>query len=181
MRAHTITITPLIISTSQRQVRSRCHRYRVSPARCQSTSTMLTHMLPQRAPRSRFMSSGLAPVAATCTTPTGVAALTLLAVARPARAAHAVVGHRSTFLAARPGATTARTCGWPVNGHVCSPHVTAAAGTAAVWPNGHHVAPVVAVNGDGTVTVHDSWGDHPVRMARLTFVRPSGGRYATAY
>lgn len=61
------------------------------------------------------------------------------------------------------------------------PHVTAAAGTAAVWPNGHHVAPVVAVNGDGTVTVHDSWGDHPVRMARLTFVRPSGGRYATAY
>ena len=61
------------------------------------------------------------------------------------------------------------------------PHTSPAAGTAAVWPNGHHVAPVVAVNGDGTVTVADSWGTHAVRMARLTFVRPNGGRYATAY
>ena len=55
------------------------------------------------------------------------------------------------------------------------PHVAAAAGTAAVWPNGHHVAPVVAVNGNGTVTVADSWGTHAVRMAGLTFVNPHGG------
>ena len=53
----------------------------------------------------------------------------------------------------------------------------AAAGTAAVWPNRHHVAPVIAVNGNGTVTVHDSWGDHAVRMAGLTFVNPRGGNY----
>ena len=61
------------------------------------------------------------------------------------------------------------------------PHVAAAPGTAAVWPGGHHVAPVVGVNGDGTVTVADSWGTHAVRMARLTFVRPGGGHYANAY
>jgi hypothetical protein len=60
------------------------------------------------------------------------------------------------------------------------PHVAAAPGTAAVWPNGHHVAPVIAVNGDGTVTVHDSWGDHAVRATRLTFVNPHAARYAGA-
>ena len=54
------------------------------------------------------------------------------------------------------------------------PRTQAAAGTAAVWPNRHHVAPVIAVNGNGTVTVHDSWGDHAVRMAGLTFVNPHG-------
>jgi hypothetical protein len=52
------------------------------------------------------------------------------------------------------------------------PHTSPAAGTAAVWPGGRHVAPVVGVNGDGTITVADSWGTHAVRMARLTFVNP---------
>lgn len=52
------------------------------------------------------------------------------------------------------------------------PHTFAHAGTAAVWPNRHHVAPVIAVNGDGTVTVRDSWATHRVRMAGLTFVQP---------
>ena len=55
------------------------------------------------------------------------------------------------------------------------PRTQAAAGTAAVWPNAHHVAPVVAVNGDGTVTVADSWATHAVRMAGLRFVNPHGG------
>lgn len=56
------------------------------------------------------------------------------------------------------------------------PHVVVpVAGNAAVWPGGHHVAPVIANNGDGTVTVHDSWGDHAVRTAGLTFVSPTGG------
>lgn len=71
---------------------------------------------------------------------------------------------------------------WLARNWLRFPHTSPAAGTAAVWPNGHHVAPVVAVNGDGTVTVADSWGTHPVRMARLTFVQPSGGHhYASAF
>jgi len=52
------------------------------------------------------------------------------------------------------------------------PRTSPAPGTAAIWPNHHHVAPVVGVNGDGTVIVRDSWGTHPVRMAGLTFVSP---------
>ena len=50
-------------------------------------------------------------------------------------------------------------------------HVSAAPGTAAVWPNRHHVAPVVGVEGN-SVIVADSWGTHAVRMAGLTFVKP---------
>lgn len=61
---------------------------------------------------------------------------------------------------------------WLARSWLQFPHTMAAAGTAAVWPGGHHVAPVVGVNGDGTVTVRDSWGTHAVRMARLTFVSP---------
>lgn len=50
-----------------------------------------------------------------------------------------------------------------------SPH----AGSVAVRP--HHVAVVVANNGDGTVTIHDSWAVHRVRIAGLTFVEPRFG------
>jgi hypothetical protein len=64
---------------------------------------------------------------------------------------------------------------WLARNWLRFPHTMAAAGTAAVWPNHHHVAPVVAVNGNGTVTVADSWGTHAVRMAGLTFVSPHGG------
>ena len=52
------------------------------------------------------------------------------------------------------------------------PHVPPAPGTAAVWP-GRHVAPVVAVHPErGTVTVHDSWAIHEVKMRGLIFVQP---------
>jgi hypothetical protein len=61
---------------------------------------------------------------------------------------------------------------WLANDWLKFPHVAAAPGTAAVWPN-RHVAPVVAVHGDGTVTVNDSWNArHRVRMAGLVFVQP---------
>lgn len=69
---------------------------------------------------------------------------------------------------------------WLARNWLRFPHTQAAAGTAAVWPNAHHVAPVVAVNGDGTVTVADSWGTHAVSAARLTFVHPTNG-YASAF
>lgn len=52
------------------------------------------------------------------------------------------------------------------------PHTSPAPGTAAVFGRGYHVAPVVAVNGDGTVTVADSWATHNVRISGLTFVNP---------
>jgi len=49
-----------------------------------------------------------------------------------------------------------------------SPHV----GAAAVWPH-RHVAIVVAVGSDNTVTVDDSWNhEHRVRATRLVFVDP---------
>jgi hypothetical protein len=44
-------------------------------------------------------------------------------------------------------------------------------GAVAVWP-GRHVAPVVANNGDGTITVAVSWAKHRVRVAGLVFVDP---------
>lgn len=46
------------------------------------------------------------------------------------------------------------------------------AGDAAVRP--HHVVLVVANNGDGTVTVHDSWGTHRQSVHGWTFVDPHG-------
>jgi hypothetical protein len=64
---------------------------------------------------------------------------------------------------------------WLANDWLRFPHVAAAPGTAAVWP-GRHVAPVVGVNGDGTVTVRDSWATHKVRMAGLVFVQPPSER-----
>jgi hypothetical protein len=61
---------------------------------------------------------------------------------------------------------------WLANDWLKFPHVAAAPGTAAVWP-GRHVAPVIAVHNDGTVTVKDSWNfHHRVRMAGLVFVQP---------
>ena len=76
---------------------------------------------------------------------------------------------------------------WLANAWLSFPHVAPAAGTAAVWPN-RHVAPVIAANGDGTVTVRDSWALHRVRVGGLVFVNPRGGlprirprrRYANA-
>jgi hypothetical protein len=38
------------------------------------------------------------------------------------------------------------------------------------------VAPVLAVNEDGTVTVRDSWATHRVRMTGLVFVQPPSER-----
>jgi len=63
---------------------------------------------------------------------------------------------------------------WLANAWLAFPHVEPAPGTAAVWPD-RHVAPVIAVNGDGTVTVRDSWAVHRVRVAGLVFVDPRGG------
>jgi hypothetical protein len=63
---------------------------------------------------------------------------------------------------------------WLANAWLAFPHVAAAPGTAAVWPN-RHVAPVLAADGDGTVMVRDSWAIHRVRVAGLVFVDPHGG------
>jgi hypothetical protein len=63
---------------------------------------------------------------------------------------------------------------WLANAWLAFPHVAPAAGTAAVWPH-RHVAPVIAANGDGTVTVRDSWAVHRVRAAGLVFVDPRAG------
>ena len=61
---------------------------------------------------------------------------------------------------------------WRVAEWLRFPRAEPAPGTAAVWP-GRHVAAVIAVHGDGTVTVNDSWNHaHRVRMAGLVFVRP---------
>lgn len=61
---------------------------------------------------------------------------------------------------------------WVAAAWLAFPHVTPAPQMAAVWPNHHHVAIVESVNGDGTVTVHDSWATHRVSASRLTFVDP---------
>ncbi len=63
---------------------------------------------------------------------------------------------------------------WRADAWLKFPHVTPAAGTAAIWVH-RHVAPVVAVAADGAITVHDSWATHrvPARMARrLVYVDP---------
>jgi hypothetical protein len=60
---------------------------------------------------------------------------------------------------------------WLANDWLNFPHVSPAPGTAAVWP-GRHVAPVVGVNGDGTVTVSDPIGTRRVRSTGLVFVAP---------
>jgi Ni/Co efflux regulator RcnB len=60
---------------------------------------------------------------------------------------------------------------WLANDWLKFPRSEPAPGTAAVWPH-RHVAPVVAVNHDGTVTVKDSWKTHKVRTAGLIFVQP---------
>lgn len=62
---------------------------------------------------------------------------------------------------------------WLADDWLKFPRTAPAPGTAAVWPH-RHVAPVVAVNHDGTVTVKDSWAVHKVRMAGLIFVSPPG-------
>jgi hypothetical protein len=62
---------------------------------------------------------------------------------------------------------------WLANAWLKFPHTAPRAGVAAVWP-GRHVAPVVANNGDGTITVADSWATHRVRVAGLVFVDPRG-------
>lgn len=63
---------------------------------------------------------------------------------------------------------------WLANAWLSFPHVAPAPGTAAVWPN-RHVAPVIAANSDGTVTVRDFWAVHQVRVAGLVFVDPRVG------
>jgi hypothetical protein len=60
---------------------------------------------------------------------------------------------------------------WLARAWLKFPHTAPQAGVVAVWP-GRHVAPVVANNGDGTITVADSWATHRVRMAGLVFVDP---------
>jgi hypothetical protein len=60
---------------------------------------------------------------------------------------------------------------WRANAWLKFPRTSPHAGAVAVWP-GRHVAPVVANNGDGTITVADSWATHRVRVAGLVFVDP---------
>jgi hypothetical protein len=64
---------------------------------------------------------------------------------------------------------------WLANDWLRFPHVAPGPGTAAVWP-GRHVAPVIAVNSDRTVTVRDSWAVHRVRVVGLVFVQPPSQR-----
>lgn len=45
-------------------------------------------------------------------------------------------------------------------------------GTAAVYKNRHHVAPVKEANKDGTVTLDDYWGQHRVSLADVVIVDP---------
>jgi hypothetical protein len=60
---------------------------------------------------------------------------------------------------------------WRADAWLKFPRTSPHAGAVAVWP-GRHVAPVVANNGDGTITVADSWATHRVRVAGLVFVDP---------
>jgi hypothetical protein len=60
---------------------------------------------------------------------------------------------------------------WLADGWLAFRRTAAAPGMAAIWPH-RHVAPIVAVNGDGTITVADYFGEHRVRMAGLVFVDP---------
>jgi hypothetical protein len=62
---------------------------------------------------------------------------------------------------------------WRADAWLKFPRTTPHAGAVAVWP-GRHVARVVANNGDGTITVADSWATHRVRVAGLVFVDPRG-------
>ncbi len=45
-------------------------------------------------------------------------------------------------------------------------------GTAAVWKNRSHVAPVMYANADGSVTVRDYWGVHRVQRKLVVIVDP---------
>lgn len=45
-------------------------------------------------------------------------------------------------------------------------------GTAAVWRNHSHVAPILYANNDGTVTVKDYWAVHKVSLAQVIVVDP---------
>jgi hypothetical protein len=60
---------------------------------------------------------------------------------------------------------------WLADAWLKFPRTSPHSGAAAVWPH-RHVAPVIAVNGDGTVTVRDFWAVHRVRVAGLVFVDP---------
>jgi hypothetical protein len=62
---------------------------------------------------------------------------------------------------------------WRADAWLKFPRTMPHAGAVAVWP-GRHVARVVANNGDGTITVADSWATHRVRVAGLVFVDPRG-------
>ena len=65
---------------------------------------------------------------------------------------------------------------WPVSAWLSLfPRTSPRPGVAAIWA-GRHVAPVIADNGDGTVTVADSWGTHRVSARGLIFVDPYGAR-----
>jgi len=59
---------------------------------------------------------------------------------------------------------------WPHFAWLKFPRTSPHAGAAAI--SHRHVVPVLAAHGDGTITVHDSWGDHRVRAAGLVFVEP---------
>ena len=71
---------------------------------------------------------------------------------------------------------------WLANNWLGFPRTTPAAGMVAVWPH-RHVAVIEEANGDGTVTVHDSWAVHRVSMRGLVIVDPHGGqgRFRSAY
>jgi hypothetical protein len=63
---------------------------------------------------------------------------------------------------------------WLADAWLKFPRTLPHSGAVAVWPH-RHVAPVIAVNGDGTVTVRDSWAVRRVRVAGLVFVDPRAG------
>jgi hypothetical protein len=63
---------------------------------------------------------------------------------------------------------------WLADAWLKFPRTSPHSGAVAVWPH-RHVAAVIAVNGDGTVTVRDSWAVHRVRVAGLVFVDPRVG------
>lgn len=71
--------------------------------------------------------------------------------------------------------TSNHTSLWLANSWLRFPRATPAPGMAAVWP-GRHVAVIIASNGNGTVTVNDSWNHaHVVSTRGLVIVDPRGG------
>ncbi len=70
---------------------------------------------------------------------------------------------------------------WLASDWLRFPRSDPAPGTAAVWKNHSHVAPVIAANRDGTVTVRDYWGTWRVKNTLVVFVNPNTARRRATY